>query len=178
MTLDRDTSAHRFDVCVIGGCGHVGLPLAITFARSGLRVAVHDINDDAVERVRAGHMPFHEDGAEPLLREVIGKTLFVENDPRQISEARAVVVIIGTPVDEHLNPRFHTMRRFLLEITPHLVDGQCVILRSTVFPGTTARVNELLEGSSSCRRSSRGVTRRPSAWRRTSSAASPRRSSR
>jgi UDP-N-acetyl-D-mannosaminuronic acid dehydrogenase len=147
MTLDRDTSAHRFDVCVIGGCGHVGLPLAITFARSGLRVAVHDINDAAVERVRAGHMPFHEDGAEPLLREVIGKTLFVENDPRRISEARNVIVIIGTPVDEHLNPRFHTMRRFLLEITPHLVDGQCVILRSTVFPGTTARVNELLEGS-------------------------------
>jgi UDP-N-acetyl-D-mannosaminuronic acid dehydrogenase len=144
MSVEREAGADRYDVCVIGGCGHVGLPLAITFAHRGLRVAVHDIDDRAIERVRVGEMPFQEDGAEPLLREVIGKNLFVANDLELIAQADAVVVIIGTPVDEHLNPRFHTMRRFVTQLMPHLVDGQCVILRSTVFPGTTEKVNDLL----------------------------------
>ena len=59
------TSAHTdfpFDVCVVGGCGHVGLPLAITFASHGLKVSVHDINDRAIALVRSGQMPFLESG--------------------------------------------------------------------------------------------------------------------
>ncbi|MDR3638965.1 MAG: nucleotide sugar dehydrogenase [Isosphaeraceae bacterium] len=134
----------RFDVCVVGGCGHVGLPLALAFARAGLRVSVYDTNERAVETVRAGRMPFLEGGAEPILREVIGRTLEVANDPRMATEARQVVVVIGTPVDEHLNPTFHAMRRFFVELRPHLVDGQSIILRSTVAPGTTQKVHALL----------------------------------
>jgi hypothetical protein len=57
----------RFDVCVVEGCGHVGLPLALTFAHRGLKVGVYDIDDRAVNLVRAGRMPFLERGAEPIL---------------------------------------------------------------------------------------------------------------
>ncbi|HEV3164254.1 MAG TPA: nucleotide sugar dehydrogenase [Isosphaeraceae bacterium] len=134
----------RFDVCVVGGCGHVGLPLAITFAHQGLKVSVYDINERSIELVRSGRMPFLENGAEPVLQQVIGRSLDVANDPGLVSQSRFVVVVIGTPVDEHLNPTFHTMRRFFATLLPHLVDGQCVILRSTVYPGTTEKVNELI----------------------------------
>jgi UDP-N-acetyl-D-mannosaminuronic acid dehydrogenase len=134
----------RYDICVVGGCGHVGLPLAITFADRGLKVSVYDINERAVAAVRAGRMPFLENGAEPRLREVIGRTLEVSTDPACVSESRCVVVVIGTPVDEHLNPTFHTMRRFFAGLLPHLVDGQCVILRSTVYPGTTEKIRDLV----------------------------------
>ena len=132
------------DVCVVGGCGHVGLPLAITFAQQGLRVSIYDINDRAVELVRAGRMPFLEQGAEPVLREVIGRTLHVANDPALVSQARFVVVVIGTPVDEHLNPTFHTIQRLFQRILPLLRAGQCMILRSTVFPGTTEKVGRMV----------------------------------
>ena len=57
-----------YRINVIGGCGHVGLPLAITFAGHGLKVSIYDINERAVETVRSGRMPFLEAGAEPLLR--------------------------------------------------------------------------------------------------------------
>jgi UDP-N-acetyl-D-mannosaminuronic acid dehydrogenase len=134
----------RYDVCVVGGCGHVGLPLAITFARKGLKVSIHDINAAAIKAVRAGRMPFLEPGAEAQLREVVGRSLEVGDDPALVSQSRFVVVVIGTPVDEHLNPTFHAMRRFFNELLPHLVDGQCVVLRSTVFPGTTQKVHDLL----------------------------------
>lgn len=137
----------RYDVCVVGACGHVGLPLAITFADRGLMVAGHDIDDASVALVRSGRMPFRESGAEPVLRRVLGRTLDIANDPTLVSQSRTVVVVIGTPVDEHLNPKFHEMRRFFAKLTPHLVDGQCVILRSTVYPGTTAKMKELIDAT-------------------------------
>jgi UDP-N-acetyl-D-mannosaminuronic acid dehydrogenase len=137
----------NYDVCIIGGCGHVGLPLAITFAHRGLKVAVDDINEKAVAAVNAGRMPFLEPGAEPLLREVIGRSLHVAHDPNLASRARHVIVVIGTPVDEHLNPTFHVIRRFFARILPYLVDGQCLILRSTVYPGTTEKVRDLVAAS-------------------------------
>ncbi len=137
----------RHDVCVVGGCGHVGLPLAITLADRGLKVSIYDVNDASIARVRSGQMPFLENGAEPVLKRVINKTLELSNDPAIAGEARHVIVVIGTPVDEHLNPTFHTMRRFFTGLLPHLVEGQCLILRSTVFPGTTEKVRGLVEAS-------------------------------
>lgn len=137
----------QYDVCVVGGCGHVGLPLALTFARSGLSVAIHDINRDAVETVLSGKMPFLEPGAEEVLRQVLGKSLYVTDELTPISQARHVIMVIGTPVDEHLNPTFHTIQRFVRGLIPLLRDGQCFVLRSTVYPGTTSRVAELVAAS-------------------------------
>jgi UDP-N-acetyl-D-mannosaminuronic acid dehydrogenase len=142
------TMSFQYDVCVVGGCGHVGLPLAITFAKNGLSVCVHDIDDRAVALVRAGEMPFREAGAPEVLREVIGRTLFVANDRSLIPKSQYVIIVIGTPVDEHLNPTFHSMRRvFAQQILPLLTDGQCVILRSTVYPGTTSKLADLVATS-------------------------------
>jgi len=136
----------RHDVCVVGGCGHVGLPLAITFAQKGFDVSIYDIDDSAIKQVREGQMPFLEPGAEAVLRQVIGRSLVVDNNPGLVSRSRYVVVVIGTPVDEHLNPTFHAIRRFFLKLLPHLVDGQCIVLRSTVYPGTTEKVRALVAG--------------------------------
>jgi len=95
------------DVAVIGGCGHVGLPLALTFADSGLRTVIYDINLRAVDEVRAGRMPFHEDGAEKMLgRVLLRETLELTTRPDPLSQCRYIVLIVGTPVDEHLNPTF------------------------------------------------------------------------
>lgn len=139
--------AFSYDVCVVGGCGHVGLPLAMTFALEGLKVCVHDINRQAIETVRAGRMPFLEPGAEPVLKRVIGTALHVGDDPALIGQSRIVVVVIGTPVDEHLNPTFHAIRRFFEGVVPYLRDGQCIVLRSTVYPGTTEKVARLIAES-------------------------------
>ena len=88
MGSPSESAEFEFDVCVVGGCGHVGLPLAIMFAHRGLQVAIYDINTCAVETVRSGRMPFLEEKAEPMLAEVIGKTLIVDDDPALISRSR------------------------------------------------------------------------------------------
>jgi UDP-N-acetyl-D-mannosaminuronic acid dehydrogenase len=134
------------DVVVIGGCGHVGLPLAIAFATRGLRVGIYDVNQQSVDSVSAGQLPFREDGgAEPLREMLAAGRLDASTDPRMVSTADAVVVVIGTPVDEHLNPNPHTVPKALAECTPHFTTGQLLVLRSTVYPGVTARVERMLE---------------------------------
>jgi UDP-N-acetyl-D-mannosaminuronic acid dehydrogenase len=147
MGSPSESAEFEFDVCVVGGCGHVGLPLAIVMAHRELRVAIDDIDTAAVETVRSGRMPFMEEKAEPMLAEVVNKNLIVDDDPTLISRSRIVVVIVGTPVDEHLNPTFHRIHRFFASMVPYLVDGQCIILRSTVYPGTTEKVDKFLRAS-------------------------------
>ena len=46
------------DVVVLGGGGHVGLPLSLAFAQAGLRVGIYDISQTALDRIAAGEMPF------------------------------------------------------------------------------------------------------------------------
>lgn len=134
------------DVCVIGGGGHVGLPFALICADSGLRTVIYDLDSRKVERIRAGEMPFFEEGAEEMLKRVLctGR-LEVEDQPGLMSQCRFLVMIIGTPVDEHLNPSFAAIDRALHKCREHLRDGQILILRSTVFPGTSQRVRRMLQ---------------------------------
>jgi UDP-N-acetyl-D-mannosaminuronic acid dehydrogenase len=135
------------DVVVIGGCGHVGLPLALAFADRGASVAIYDVSETAVDAVNAGHMPFAEPGAaEVLERSLAQGRLHASADPAIVGTADNVVVVIGTPVDEHLNPDQSAIPKALGGCAGHLRDGQLLILRSTVFPGVTALVEKMVAG--------------------------------
>lgn len=90
-------------------------------------------------------MPFREEGAEELLATTLASgRLMVEHRPEAIRDCRLLVMIIGTPVDEHLNPSFSAIDRALAGARAHLRDGQILILRSTVFPGTSQRIQRWL----------------------------------
>lgn len=129
------------DVVVVGGCGHVGLPLALAFAARGLRVTSYDLSDAAVATVNAGTMPFQEPGADALLAECLASGRFdATTDPAVAGDAEVIVVVIGTPVDEHQNPDPDAVRRAVSEIGDQLRDGQLLVLRSTVYPGVTRLV--------------------------------------
>ncbi len=132
-----------YDVVVIGGCGHVGLPLSIASAERGARVVIHDTDEAAVALVNRGGMPFDEPGAlEPLRAALAAGRLRVSTDPAVSRLADVVVVVIGTPIDEHLNPDPHAIPRALDASAPYLRDGQLLILRSTVYPGVTRLVEQ------------------------------------
>jgi UDP-N-acetyl-D-mannosaminuronic acid dehydrogenase len=133
------------DVVVVGGCGHVGLPLAIAFADRGLRVGIYDVSESAVATVSAGEMPFDEAGAADVLKRVVTEgRLEASVDPAVVGSAEHVVVVIGTPVDEHLNPDQAAIPEALAEFTGQLSDDQILILRSTVYPGVTALVEKMI----------------------------------
>src|SRR6266566_6213733 len=133
------------DIAVLGGGGHVGLPLSLAFARAGLRVGIYDTNEATLERIRDGHMPFREAGADQLLCELLPTgRLDLGADAAMIERTRQLVVVIGTPVDEFLGPSMTVFERAVEEIAPHLREDALVVLRSTVYPGTTAYVAQHL----------------------------------
>jgi UDP-N-acetyl-D-mannosaminuronic acid dehydrogenase len=135
-----------YDVAIVGGCGHVGLPLGLAFASRGLRVALYDVNDRAVAAVNGGAMPFDEPGAPAVLAEVIADGRLVASaDPAVIGSSEHVVVVIGTPIDEHLNPDLNAVPGAVADLAPHLRDGQLLVLRSTVYPGVTALVEKRVQ---------------------------------
>jgi UDP-N-acetyl-D-mannosaminuronic acid dehydrogenase len=133
------------DVCIVGGAGHVGFPLAVAFASRGLRVAVHDINGAANARIMSGQPPFLEPGiAEPLATALDQGLLVARDDPAMVGRSEAVVVVVGTPVDQYLSPDPEAVPRVVGHLQDQLRPGQLVVLRSTVFPGVTRRVEQLL----------------------------------
>jgi UDP-N-acetyl-D-mannosaminuronic acid dehydrogenase len=139
-------AAFNHDVCVIGGGGHVGLPLAITLADVGLKTAIYDVNAATVESIRAGKMPFAEEGGQEMLTSALaGGDLVAHATPDIVADCEFLVLIVGTPVDEHLNPSFTAINRALEGCRDHLRDGQVLILRSTVFPGISRHVQTWLE---------------------------------
>lgn len=133
------------DIVIIGGCGHVGLPLGLAFARAGKSVVALDISEEKVNRTNEGKMPFSDAGADELLPVVLADGSFrCTTDPQVISDAEVVVTVIGTPLDEHLTPRFEVYQNLIEQDQSYLRPGQLLILRSTVYPGTTERIARAL----------------------------------
>jgi UDP-N-acetyl-D-mannosaminuronic acid dehydrogenase len=129
------------DVVVLGGGGHVGLPLSLAFAAAGLRVGVYDTNRATLDRIGRGEMPFREGGAEDLLRDLLPTgRLELSDDPAAVGRADVLVIVIGTPVDEFLGPSMTLFEKTVEQVAPHLRDRALVVLRSTVYPGTTGYV--------------------------------------
>jgi UDP-N-acetyl-D-mannosaminuronic acid dehydrogenase len=130
-------------VAVIGGCGHVGLPLAALNAAAGRPTAIYDIDESAIARIRSGEAPFLERGLPPLLREGLDSgRLTLSSDASVLADARFVVLIVGTPVDRYLNPDVDAIFRALDPCLVHLRAGQTLILRSTVYPGMSRRIQD------------------------------------
>ncbi len=138
----------ELDLVIVGGCGHVGLPLALALADCGYRVGINDIDEKKIEQVRGGKVPFHETGAEALLGKLLPTgRLELSADPAMLRGTHTVILVIGTPIDEFMNPSVRIFDRVVDDLIPHLRDGSLVVLRSTVYPSTTESVERRLRAA-------------------------------
>jgi UDP-N-acetyl-D-mannosaminuronic acid dehydrogenase len=132
------TQVDHANLTVVGGGGHVGIPLVLAFAEAGFRVNVHDRNREVLAALQAGRLPFIEHGGEELLVRALKRNQLVfTSAPADISTEGPLIITIGTPIDEFLNPVRKVVQDCIDALLPHLADGQLLVLRSTVFPGTT-----------------------------------------
>lgn len=140
-------SARDVDICVVGGAGHVGAPLATVLAARGFRTLIYDINEAAVGALMAGSFPYVEEGGEALLREALASGR-LEGSSRleDVARAATVVVTIGTPVDAFQNPVWDAVARCVEQLMPSLTNTALLVLRSTVAPGTTDALQRFLDG--------------------------------
>ncbi|MBL4846735.1 MAG: nucleotide sugar dehydrogenase [Planctomycetes bacterium] len=138
---------------VVVGIGRVGLPLALYLADHGHSVVGLDVDENRVSSIQAGKMPFREEGAEEVLARVVEQGRFVaSSDPEAcVSAAEILILTLGTPVDEHLNPVFTNLEAVFDTLGPLLRPDQLLILRSTVSPGTTEYLRRHIEKTTELR---------------------------
>src|SRR5271155_2075657 len=134
-------------VVIIGGCGHVGLPLGIVFANCGLDVVLLDRDQAKIDTVNAGQMPFMETNALEQLGKVVGKKLTATSDASCLGDSDAAIAVLGTPVDEHLNPTVTDLYQSIDQVIARMPENSLLVLRSTVYPGVTKLVYERLQAS-------------------------------
>ena len=141
------------NVVVVGACGHVGLPFCLTLAEADYNVIGLDINQDVVDIVNKGVVPFIEEGAEELLHKLLRKSgderrLSFTTDVTCLKDADVIAIMIGTPVDSEGNARTDDILSFVentlaKNINPFV--DPLIILRSTVSPGTTKLVSDTIK---------------------------------
>lgn len=131
-------------VVSVVGIGRVGLPLALFLANKGHTVYGLDVDEAKVSVISKKQLPFMEEGAQELLDKYINKTFFATTDFGNLSKSKVIILTLGTPVDENMNPSLVQIDRALATARPYLKRGQLLILRSTVSPGTTEYVRSYL----------------------------------
>lgn len=132
------------NITTVGGCGHVGLPLSVALSNSGYSVVAFDLSSAAVEKVNSGQAPFWEPQLDVALTSALANGFAATVDQTSVKQADIIIVVVGTPLDIHLNPDPNAVVSAVEAIASYLNDHQLLILRSTVFPGVTEQVERLL----------------------------------
>jgi UDP-N-acetyl-D-mannosaminuronic acid dehydrogenase len=122
----------------IVGLGRIGLPLALAFADRDVDVIGVDKDRARLDSVAAGRMPFEETGVQEVLDRVhAGERLRLTDQIADAAGADYIVLTLGTPAHVHLEIDISQIRSVVDDLLPLLREGQTLILRSTVAPGTT-----------------------------------------
>jgi len=138
--------ANKSNVTIIGGCGHVGLPLGIIVATSpNFHVSLLDIDEKRIAQINSGMMPFEEENMQPVLEKVVKKSLYATSDIGCLHNSDVVISVIGTPVDRHLNPLLKEIHRHADQTIEHMKDDALLIMRSTLYPGVTKLIYDRIK---------------------------------
>jgi UDP-N-acetyl-D-mannosaminuronic acid dehydrogenase len=130
------------NITIIGGAGHIGLPLGILFADKGINVTLYDKNYYAVKKINNSQLPFMEDGGNELLKKN-KKRIFATTNKNSISKSDIIIVCIGTPVKNN-KPDLLFFFNLFREIKTLLKPNQLLVIRSSIYPGTCKKIHQFL----------------------------------
>jgi UDP-N-acetyl-D-glucosamine dehydrogenase len=128
--------------CVVGvvGLGYVGLPLALEFAKKGIRTIGVDVTAEKVKMLNAGKN-YIQDLKDAEIRDVVKKTkmLSATTDFAQLSKCDVIYICVPTPFTPNKDPDITHVLDASRGVADAMRPGQLVILKSTTFPGTTEK---------------------------------------
>jgi len=132
----------------IVGTGYVGLTCAIGFAQFGHRVIGYDIMPGRIEQLNRGVPPYHEEGLnEALAMQLeLGRLRFVEHLADAVQDADFIVIAVGTPSRDDGSCDLSALDEVTTALLRIGLRYPTIVLRSTVPPGTTARLARRFEG--------------------------------
>lgn len=122
------------------GCGYVGLPLSLAYARAGFRVVGIDVDPRKVEMLRRSESYVQDVGSDALREQTSAGRLTATTDHDVLRECDVIFVAVPTPFDRAKQPDLAYITAAADQIAARLRPGQLVILESTTYPGTTDEI--------------------------------------
>ena len=132
----------KADITIIGGGGHIGLPLGLLIANAGKKVILYDKDKAAIKKINNLEMPFMENGGLEMLKKNRNK-IYATSNKEYISYSKIVIVCIGTPV-KNSKPDLAFFFKMFKEIKKNLNPNQLLIIRSSIYPGTCLDIAKFL----------------------------------
>ena len=136
---------YKNHICIIGGGGHVGFPLGLMLASKRNFIYLYDKNEDVCSKINKGEVPYFEKGAKKILKKY-RNNLLAGNDRRYIAESNIVIVSIGTPIYKKKKPELKNFLKLFYFLKKIVNKKQVIIVRSSVYPGITDKVKNILKG--------------------------------
>lgn len=118
------------------GLGYVGMPIAVEFAKRGVRVIGYDLNVEKIETYKSGIDPTHEVGNDVIKNTTVQFT----SDERKLRDAKFHIVAVPTPVNADHTPDLRPVEGASRILGRNLAKGSIVVFESTVYPGVTEDV--------------------------------------
>lgn len=118
------------------GLGYVGMPIAVEFAKRGVKVIGYDLNAAKIEIYKSGVDPTHEVGDEVIKNTTVQFT----SDESKLKEAKFHIVAVPTPVNDDHTPDLTPVEGASTILGRNLTKGSVVVFESTVYPGVTEDV--------------------------------------
>ncbi len=135
----------NFDVSIVGGFGHVGLPLGLMFASKNIKTLLIDINKDHYNEILNGKMPFVEYEASNSLKKTLkNKKLQLSLNFEDVKKSKYIILTIGTPIDEYLNPKLSNFLDLINQLGKIVKKNQILIIRSSIYPNMFNKIKKLM----------------------------------
>jgi len=128
---------NEISVCIIG-IGRIGLPTALSFAKSGLRTVGVDINGELVSKIQNKDFPLKDEpGYQEIFEQVISNEKFTATTKMEdvIPNSQIILLSLPTPMDENNVPDYTALRTVAKQLKNLVTSGSIIIVESTIEPG-------------------------------------------
>ena len=137
---------NKSNISIIGGAGHVGFALGLIFSSKGFKVSLIDKHKLNIKRINSGKIPFLEESSQKLLKTMIKKKrIYATNQLRKVIESKFIIVCIGTPINNKLNPNLRSFINFFYQLKKFLKKDQIIIIRSSIYPGICNKIYRIIK---------------------------------
>ena len=128
------------------GTGYVGLVTGTCFAETGNHVTCVDINEDKINRMKAGEVPIYEPGLEDLFHRNTeeGRLNFTTSLSQGIEGAKVIFLALPTPPGENGSADLKYILQVAKDLGPLITEYTVIIDKSTVPVGTSELVHQAI----------------------------------
>ena len=132
----------KVDIAIIGGAGHIGLPLGLLLANKKKKIILYDKNQINLDLIEKSKLPFMEKNGLKLLKKN-KKRIFPTSNKKLLKNAKIIIICIGTPV-KNSKPDLKFFFKVFREIKPFLNPKKLLIVRSSIYPGSIYKIQKYL----------------------------------